>query len=878
MTERQDYFDKFTGITSRRDWETLPRAVVDSLNIPASLSKVKVPVILLLQSLGSIVPAAEREKVLAALIQALSPWRESREERRDIRWTQKDWNDLFSMWNQVFQKALEAILRENITEGMIALIKAIEVWIKLPPEEEMYRNKRVGPLLLLREFRSIMPRYLRPIMEMRDGLQMAKALEALSLIIEATYTSENPMEAVPDLTKTMSSFEELTEDQEKVAWLSSLAQHIHAVSAGLEPKIIKKALLPALPHLDELEITRPIKSKLRAIKIEEIKESKRKTTKEKEGIARFINLWFTSKRSDRSIIARNMTLVKKQAVYLRIQIAPFDKRTILEEAYPFPSQKEIEKRFPEVKGKGVPLDVALFSNDFRLPKNNRRLMLVQGKPTKRLYFPVIPLKTGIVQLRVCVFYKNHLLQSLGVSTRVSTQPEMSAELHRANMEMAFSAQFVNAEKLPNRNLWIGINQALDGSHTLNVKGNKVALSRRLAEKIEDALSNARKVLIEVSFDEEIDEITHEKKKVYRFKKDHTPTAVDPVKRFKGDLIKLAAAGRVLYDAVFGTGVVFTAEERNRMEPLMDNMKKALREEQEQVIQIARLRAMEDIWPWATMYDESINPSMVKEVCISFLGKDRKALSYRNCVKQCKHRDPKTLRQDKTVVCPYGFWGFKHIIEQPTQPGGEKAFSDLATEVRIKDGPVFKMPLANELIRITPDHIQNMQKLRFESLDSHKKIISALDPEANPAEPQLMYFYCHGKYDQNMNPYLQIGNNEALLPYELEELNFRWEKSRGLVFLNGCHTVEMKPKDLSTLMAPFVKAYASGIIGTEIPVHTHLATEFGETFFKRLMPNNGSGECVGKIIKDLRLGLLSKFNPLGLVYTPYCSADLRLLRY
>jgi len=876
MTERQDHFDKLMGITGRRDWETLPGTIVDSLNIPMSLSMVKVPVILLLRSLGPLVPATEREKVLTSLIQILSPWGESRGGRRGIRWTQKDWDDLFSMWNHVFQKALEAVLEEKKAEGLLALVNAIGVWVKLPPEEELYRNKRVGPLRLLQEFRSILPKFLGPIMEMRDGLLMAKALEALSLIIEATYTSEDPVEAVPDLTKAMRSFEILTEDQAKVGWLLKLAQHINAVSAGLEPRVIKKALRPALPPLGEPEVEESLQLESEEMEIEEIKKSKRITAEEKEVINRFINLWFTYKRSDRSLIARHLTLVKDQAIWVRIQIAPFDNRTILEEAYPFPSQERIEQLFPETKGKGITLDVTLFSNDFQIPKNSQKLRLVQGKPTKKLYFSVTPLETGIAQLRVCVFYKNHLLQSLRVSTKVSMQSETSTELQRANIEMVFSAQFLNAEKLPTRNLWIGINQTPDGSHTLNVKGNTSALSRRLTEKIEHALSNARKALIEVSFDEEIDEDTREKKKIYRFKSDNTPTAVDPVKRFKNDLIKLAAAGSMLYDAVFGTGAVPTAEERDLMEPIMDEMKKALKKEQ--IIQVARLKTMEDIWPWALMYDLVIDPDRVRDVCLSFFGKDRKPLPYGEGVKLCKHRDPKTLQHnDKTIVCPYGFWGFKHIIEQPTQPGGKKAFSDLATEVKIKDVPVFKMPLANELITKTPDHIKNMRNMQFQSLDSHKKIILALDPEANPAEPQLMYFFCHGKYDQYMNPYLQIGDNESLLPTELEELNFRWKNSKGLVFLNGCHTVDMKPKDLSTLMAPFVKAYASGIIGTEIPVHTHLATEFGEAFFMRLIPKNGSGQRVGKIIKDLRLELLIRYNPLGLVYTPYCSADLHLLK-
>jgi hypothetical protein len=77
------------------------------------------------------------------------------------------------------------------------------------------------------------------------------------------------------------------------------------------------------------------------------------------------------------------------------------------------------------------------------------------------------------------------------------------------------------------------------------------------------------------------------------------------------------------------------------------------------------------------------------------------------------------------------------------------------------------------------------------------------------------------------------------------------------------------------MAPFLKGQASGIVGSEISVHTFLAREFAQNFFNRFIPDGQAGQPVGQIIKDLRLELLAKFNPLGLVYTPYCSADLQM---
>jgi hypothetical protein len=261
--------------------------------------------------------------------------------------------------------------------------------------------------------------------------------------------------------------------------------------------------------------------------------------------------------------------------------------------------------------------------------------------------------------------------------------------------------------------------------------------------------------------------------------------------------------------------------------------------------------------------------------LSYRGKDG-PLPYSEGAKLCQH-----AANDETIVCPYHFWGFKHIIEQPTQPGGKKAFSgeNLALEIKISGAPVYRMLLNNALSQLEKDHVTNMKTLKFSTLASLADVTAALDPASKPppAEPHLMYFFCHGKSDEVQGPYLSVGADESLLPAKLDGWDFRWPNSHGLVFINGCHTVDLNPSELSSIMQPFVEAGASGIIGTEISVTTGLAREFAYEFFQRLLNSsaNKQDNHVGQIIKDLRLKLLMKYNPLGLVYTPYCSADLHL---
>jgi hypothetical protein len=65
--------------------------------------------------------------------------------------------------------------------------------------------------------------------------------------------------------------------------------------------------------------------------------------------------------------------------------------------------------------------------------------------------------------------------------------------------------------------------------------------------------------------------------------------------------------------------------------------------------------------------------------------------------------------------------------------------------------------------------------------------------------------------------------------------------------------------------------ASGVIGTEITVKEQLACEMAERFFKAFFDRAAAGPA----LLAARRALLAKNNPLGLVYTLYASAGLKL---
>ena len=152
-----------------------------------------------------------------------------------------------------------------------------------------------------------------------------------------------------------------------------------------------------------------------------------------------------------------------------------------------------------------------------------------------------------------------------------------------------------------------------------------------------------------------------------------------------------------------------------------------------------------------------------------------------------------------------------------------------------------------------------------------------------AEPALefVYFYCHGQRQEvagaEAQTWLSVGTAEVITPGDLFALDRsawppgHWRRTAPLVFINGCHTVDITPRTLVQFVDAFADVYAAGVIGTEITLHQRVAGEAAERLWRGL----AVGDPVGVAMRAMRLGLLTKGNLMGLAYTAYCSADLFL---
>jgi hypothetical protein len=154
----------------------------------------------------------------------------------------------------------------------------------------------------------------------------------------------------------------------------------------------------------------------------------------------------------------------------------------------------------------------------------------------------------------------------------------------------------------------------------------------------------------------------------------------------------------------------------------------------------------------------------------------------------------------------------------------------------------------------------------------------------PHDTPVVYFLCHGERPLPGTPdtYLGVGKDEAITALDLRnwvhdwlwEGRVVWDRLQPLVFVNASHGVEIHPESWVSYLDAFVgTAAAAGVICNEAKVNQTLAMEVALAFFRRFF----DGVTVGEALHEIGLDFLAHGNLLGLVYTPYCSADLRLVQ-
>jgi hypothetical protein len=488
---------------------------------------------------------------------------------------------------------------------------------------------------------------------------------------------------------------------------------------------------------------------------------------------------------------------------------------------------------------------------------------------ERLYFPVrVPQRNGTFQMRCNIYLGQLLLQSRLISARVTTDPRPAKgtrkKVLKSVLDYTLSRQLdpSHLAQLTDHRLSILLNKNGDGSHSFHIFGSdgkqrfKQDDVRFDAGTLSNTINLGRQSLRLASWGT-VNELD---KEVYKYqdrqkKKD----------RLQADLTNLAKWGYEFYYSF-----------RKQLAGAADRDRQAVAEFEKLmlepgIVQIAMKESPSYVLPAALLYDYPLDSAAANEklrLCLTF----EKALDKNEPFEQLDCFLGKCpTRGDDLVICPSGFWGFRHSLGMPLS---EENKSDVCSQILVEKELKMAVGVATNL-KFLKDHVTAVEadarKLKsgliWKYAETRDKVFDILKES-----PHLVYFYCHGGLSRESLPFLQVGASDLIFPSTLGTKDVFWNQPRPLVFINGCHTTAVDPLKALQFIGPLMTDSGSaGVIGTEITIFEELATAFAQECLARFCAN----EPIGKAIRNARLKLLAEGNPLGLVYIPFVMAGLKL---
>ncbi|MBV8300259.1 MAG: CHAT domain-containing protein [Candidatus Eremiobacteraeota bacterium] len=562
--------------------------------------------------------------------------------------------------------------------------------------------------------------------------------------------------------------------------------------------------------------------------------------------------------------------------WLDVQIGPrwTHRASIVQGAADFPEKALDDSREIHV------LDVALVSDDLEPKEVFGTLRLPRAGPSfpgagdqsvmnGALALPFMtpfeddPSRCRRIDARLCIYYENTLLQSARFVANVVAQGEKVYQPSSIIVDYAVTGSYARLNRFARRKLYpqradspflpvaLSILQnGNQGQHRIVVKGStlKPAWRRYDPGGNADALKLTRDDLLTC--------LNQQSKSFATFKK---------------DLKRLVLRGAKLYHIAFSQFPGMTD-----LISYLRNLDNTLRSKA--VIEVAFSGLTQYVFPWALIYDIQVDISDDKlEVYCPIIGTG--SLPWADGPRDhCPNRDEPWHK--KNVMCPYGFWGLRHIIEQPLSAIPEDSADTLECEPRnpmlTESSAVIALGVAR---RGMPKHI----------VDGHVRAISELGSVApigggdswnsvsgKLSEAAIVYFLCHGMYDDEKEPYLEIGRDDRIYARYLTIWAMDQALPEGqralsrfpLVLINGCHTTALTGEQLVNFVQNFASLGASGVVGTEVAIPVDFAAEFALAFLKKI-PGMGLGEAV----YQTRWEFARRGNLMGLVYTPYGLADV-----
>jgi hypothetical protein len=491
---------------------------------------------------------------------------------------------------------------------------------------------------------------------------------------------------------------------------------------------------------------------------------------------------------------------------------------------------------------------------------------------RRLRFPVrTPATPGRYRLRCNLYYQQTLLQSRLIEARVASRIRRRPRSLRSKVDFSVSGTLDQAQlaALQPQRLSIMLNDNGNGTHGFRFLGEEELKGDATldADELQSLLDMVRNELRLVSWGKEKEWDDNDPQLEDRY-----AGLVDRSRLFR-DLILLAKVGYRLFDGIIDRLAGAVAGQPAEGQDLSKAL--AARKRRPGLVEIVSKESVRMVLPAALIYDHPLDSNGALELCPAASEALRGGADLTR--HRCFQGDCPAYGNLK-VVCPSGFWGFRHDLGlPPSLANGERGDAvDEAPTIAYRAMPALTVAVSTDpkFLR-RKDHPERLQSLRSPvawKLGLTREEALAL---LRDTSPQIVYFFCHGGLAQK-TPYLQVGpeDDSPITRDNLRSYEIQWAATRPLVFLNGCHTTALEPRYALEFVSAFVqKAHAAGVIGTEITVFEDLACDFAEECMRRFLAD---GDAIGKAVRDTRLAVLTRGNPLGLVYIPYVRPSLRLV--
>ncbi|WP_329286143.1 CHAT domain-containing protein [Streptomyces sp. NBC_00691] len=583
-------------------------------------------------------------------------------------------------------------------------------------------------------------------------------------------------------------------------------------------------------------------------------------------VERFLNVvvvWPLS----RGVVPPDRFLASGRTYELRLDIGGLEPQSLLAaQAQPFP---ESGLDHTDDDGSGDWLQVTVVSDDLILRDARHWLFLPRegsawvchcppggrhtcepGHRGRHLHIPfVAPEEPGPARLRLFVSYRGNQVQSVTLTASIAAD-EGRGGATTAVVDYTLTSGFTALSELPRRSAAVRVGRQ-GSAMTIDVTAAEGPLATFwLSEhQVVTALERARAALFACHAESRVE--GGEERLVNLLDENHGKA----IPELLGDTTRLARLGWTLYQTVA------------RSRPERTALRHVLREPAE--IQVCRTELNDLVFPWALLYDIPVESDATLEPCAAGWERVRRDPTARSC--------PEGPEHPLNVLCPYGFWGFRHIIEQP--PSVRRG-----RRIRLRAGREGAAPsLTVARSRALADDVASRHVTALRASFTDLRVYDrkqALREALTYAPGDCLYFYGHGRRPQagevSTPTVLEIGGTDRILPEDLnawgEDPGWEsWEEVAPLVFLNGCHTADHDARSWLPFVTAFAGLQASGVIGTEITVEQGLAGRFAERFWELLL----AGSDVGRALHQVRMELLGQGNVLGLAYTAYCSAALRL---